>query len=118
MRILIVDDTSSDLQRMSLLLRNAGYYIKEAQSGEEAFAILTSEGCDVLITDFRMQKRSGEELIEWARHNRPDIKTVLVSTYQLLPTVAANCRAHAYWHKSYPEDHLRQMIQGIARQKD
>ena len=81
--ILVVDDDDAVRKVTASLLRNGGYRIIEANSAEEAFAILTGSGpgIDLLLTDLVMFGQSGLELFEKAKLLRPRLRSLFMSGY-------------------------------------
>ncbi len=62
--ILIADDEKNIRNGLSLALEDEGYNVLTAADGQEAWALLTREDVDLLITDLRMPKVSGTELLK------------------------------------------------------
>lgn len=64
-------------------LRNKGYKVIEARSGEAAMEILAAEEepIDLLITDVVMPGIDGPTLIRLVRERRPHIKVLCISGY-------------------------------------
>lgn len=62
MKVLIVDDSASMRQMLSIVLTGAGHTVVEATDGESGFGKLTDD-IDVVITDYNMPGVSGPELI-------------------------------------------------------
>ena len=64
-------------------LRNKGYTVLEANSGEFALAVMVSyEGTiDLLVSDVIMPQMDGATLIERVRETQPDFKVILISGY-------------------------------------
>ncbi|MBF0269501.1 MAG: PAS domain-containing protein [Alphaproteobacteria bacterium] len=79
--ILLVED--EDAVRMFALraLRNKGYRVLEARSGEQALDLLNSEPVDLLITDIVMPGMDGITLARLVRVEHPAIHLVLMSGY-------------------------------------
>ena len=80
--LLLVDDNDDVREITALLLRDSGYNVIEAASGNAALAALDgSPAIDLLIVDFAMPGMSGIELLEQARARRPGIGAVFITGY-------------------------------------
>jgi two-component system cell cycle sensor histidine kinase/response regulator CckA len=64
-------------------LRNKGYTVLEARSGEAALELMgtTAEKIDLLITDVVMPKMDGPGLVREVRETHPDMKVIFISGY-------------------------------------
>jgi CheY-like chemotaxis protein len=62
-RILVVEDHTPTRMAMSRLMRQAGADVITARDGEEALGYLLTQRFDVLLTDLRMPKMDGFELL-------------------------------------------------------
>lgn len=80
-RILLVDDNPHGLLARQLILREIGYAVDTANSGEEAWEILQKTRYDVVVTDFRMGRMDGLELIQLIRDHQPAMRIVLLSGF-------------------------------------
>src|SRR5256886_16981897 len=58
-RVLIVDDQRNMRTTTALVLRQAGYDVAEAESGETALSRLLAEPFDVVLTDLKMAPPDG-----------------------------------------------------------
>jgi CheY-like chemotaxis protein len=85
--ILLVDDNASARKSMHRVLRYAGYSVLAAPNGKRALAVFASHSrqVDLLIADGLMPGMGGLELVEKLRHQRPDLKVLLISGYQDAP---------------------------------
>ena len=63
MKILIVEDHTPTRTAMSRLIRQAGAEVTTARDGEEGLGYLLTQKFDVLLTDLRMPKMDGFELL-------------------------------------------------------
>lgn len=80
--ILLVEDEDAVRMFGSRALKNKGYKVIEARSGEQALDVLRSEdGIDVLISDVVMPGMDGVTLAKLVRMERPGIKLILISGY-------------------------------------
>lgn len=64
LRILIVEDHTPTRMAMSRLIRQAGAEVTTARDGEEGLGYLLTQHFDVLLTDLRMPKMDGFELLQ------------------------------------------------------
>ena len=81
--ILLVEDEDAVRVFSSRALRNKGYIVFEARSGEEALIVLAKEGnkIDVMITDVVMPQMDGPTLYVNMHNKWPKIKVIFVSGY-------------------------------------
>ena len=68
--IVLADDSISVRKFVGRMLEKAGYRVKLASDGLEALEIVTTGGCDLVITDLEMPRTNGYELMMHLRQNR------------------------------------------------
>jgi DNA-binding NtrC family response regulator len=79
--ILIVDDDDSFREILAASLEKEGYGVLQARGGREALEILRSKGASLLVTDIKMPRMSGYDLIREARYLAPDLPVIAVTAY-------------------------------------
>jgi two-component system cell cycle sensor histidine kinase/response regulator CckA len=79
--ILLVEDEDSVRMFSARALRDKGYKVMEACSGEEALEIAKSEKFDLLITDVVMSRMDGPTLSKNLRETFKNLKTIFMSGY-------------------------------------
>ncbi len=82
--ILVLEDDVSVRHISVRTLRNLGYQVIEAATGDDAQRLLGSEDkgeIDLLLTDIVMPQMSGRFFADWLRNIRPQTKVVFVSGY-------------------------------------
>jgi two-component system cell cycle sensor histidine kinase/response regulator CckA len=79
----LVEDEDAVRSFGARALRNKGYTVLEANSGEAAVTLLEEETPDVdlVITDVVMPKLDGPGLVQHIRQATPDIKVIFISGY-------------------------------------
>src|SRR5712675_2050856 len=77
--VLLVDDNQNGLSARKSLLEEQGYVIVTATSGEEALEAIAKGKFDLMVTDFRMPKMNGIELIGRVRRLQPQLSIILLS---------------------------------------
>jgi PAS domain S-box-containing protein len=85
LRILAVDDDPIVLLNTATVLADMGHEVIQADDGEAALAMLSSQPVDLLLTDYAMPRMSGGELVEKVAQMQPDLKVIVLSGYADLP---------------------------------
>ncbi|MGP8236215.1 MAG: response regulator [Limisphaerales bacterium] len=78
-RILLADDETSLRDFMKSVLAQSGYHVDAAQDGALAWAALQTETYDLLITDYKMPKMSGIELVRNLRSAGMALPVIVVT---------------------------------------
>jgi CheY-like chemotaxis protein len=79
--VLVVDDEEAIVYIFRRYLEVAGFRVTTAGDGVEALEAFERERVDALVTDARMPRMGGEELINRVRASRPDMPVVVASAY-------------------------------------
>lgn len=110
--ILYVDDEDLALQSFKLQFSN-DFTIYTASNSDEAHQILNTEEIAVIITDQRMPKVTGVELLKQVMSTHPDVVRVLLTAYTDLDVVIQainDGNVYRYLSKPYNEDEVRGTI--------
>ena len=78
--VLLVDDDHLVRDLLGDVLRQYGYQVRQAHSGEQALALLDDE-IDLLLTDFAMPEFNGAQLALAARERYPRLPVVFLTGY-------------------------------------
>jgi CheY-like chemotaxis protein len=76
---MIVDDDEDFRLLLRGRLVRLGLTCVEAENGEEAKVQFKTKHVDMVVTDFRMPKMDGLELIDWLQQNHRDVPIIFVS---------------------------------------
>jgi adenylate cyclase len=118
-RLLAVDDEPDMLDFFERVFRNE-YEVLRAKSGEEALALLAQGDVDIIVTDQKMPRMSGVQLLEQLGNRFPGLVKVLVSGYTDVPDIqraAERCHIHQHVVKPIDSDGLREAVRvAMARQ--
>ncbi len=80
-RILVVDDESLMREFISESLQAQGYEVECAENGARAIELMAGEAYDVVLTDYKMPKITGMDVLRKAREKMPDAKVVIMTAY-------------------------------------
>jgi CheY-like chemotaxis protein len=79
--ILLVDDNRDGLLVRRSVLEELGYGVSIAINGEEGLKLFESADFDVVVTDYRMPRMNGAELIQRIRKLNPNARIILLSGF-------------------------------------
>ena len=84
MRLLVAEDQSMlrDALCQLLLLQEDVEEVLQAGDGQEAIRLLETHPVDIAILDIEMPIKTGLEVLEWAKSQRPQLKVVIVTTFK------------------------------------
>lgn len=77
--VLIVEDDPSIQVALKSYLESMGLQSTLASDGEQAIRIFNQSAFDLLITDFRLPKMDGVELLNWCRRHHIHIPVIFMS---------------------------------------
>ena len=109
-RILIVDDEEIIRDFLSEVLEE--YDLTLAGDGDEAISCMKEKDYDLVITDLRMPKVPGEEVVKAAKEIRPEAKVIIISGYSSLYTVSQSVNHGAFAFLSKPFS-IKELLQTV-----
>jgi DNA-binding NtrC family response regulator len=106
--LLIVDDVPEILEALQRKLGGQGYAVFTAPGVPEAIRLLGQAAVDVVITDMKMPRVSGLELIRYVRENLPDTEVMMITGYASVPDAveAVKTGAEEYLAKPFTDGEL------------
>jgi len=116
-RILVVDDENGPRQALRMLLKE-DYDVRLAPDAFEALNMLEREPYALVITDLRMPRRSGVELLELIKQSYPETQVIILTGYAHLETAvqAVEFGAFAYIEKPFDNGNMLRHVQaGIKK---
>jgi CheY-like chemotaxis protein len=118
-RILLVDDNANGLAARKSVLEELGYRIVTCTSGADALEQFAAAKFDLVVTDYKMPRMDGLELIGRLRKSTPELPIVLVSGYvDTLGMNEASTGADVVIQKSANEvSHLVRSVNRLLRRK-
>ena len=103
-RILVVDDELSIREYLEVLLTRSGHVVELADSVEAARGLLTSRSYDLAISDFRIGKDTGIDVLKAARALSPPPEVIIITAYGTPASAVQAMRQGAYDYISKPFD--------------
>lgn len=95
-KLLIVDDDLSLREFLTLFLRKEGYEVEVAANGQKALELLQNTNFDLVLTDLRMPKMGGLDLLDAIKTQQIATQVVVMTAYSSTDTALDAMRKGAY----------------------
>ena len=114
--LLLIDDEKNYLLVLETLLTEAGYAVTALNDPETALAFLEESEVDIVITDMKMPRISGREVLERVKKNWPHIPVLIMTAFGSIESAVEAMRygAFNYITKPFSNDELLLSIQNAA----
>ena len=111
-QVLIVDDEPNLRKILAAQLARDGYDVMTAADGEEGLAMLREHHIDLVVTDLKMPKIDGMELLRLALREDPELPIVMITAHGTVDTAveALKLGAFDYLTKPFDKDEVRQIV--------
>ena len=118
-RILLVDDNVSGSTARKTVLEELGHKVQVASNGADALEQFSQHKFDLVVTDYKMPRMDGLELIGRLRKHTPGLPIVLISGYvDTLGMNEVSTGADVVIQKSANEvSHLIRSVNRLLRRK-
>jgi len=112
-RILIADDQDMMRDSLAATLAREGYEVMAATDGPVAVSKLSQQRFDLLISDLKMPKMTGIELLAEAKKLRPDMPVVLMTAFATVQTAveAMKLGAYDYIQKPFDGEEIKHLVE-------
>lgn len=110
--ILIVEDKESMAQMLKETMEAAGYHIYIAKDGLEGIKQIREENIDLVLTDLKLPKKNGMDVLMAAKEEDPTLPVILMTAYGSvdLAVKAIKEGAFDFITKPFDTDHLLHLI--------
>jgi len=118
-RVLVADDEESARQTLGQILREDGYEVTLAADGNEALSLVARESPDILLTDLKMPRLDGHELLARVRQGFPDVAVVIMTAHGTIRSAVKALRegAEDYLTKPIDVEELEHLLEGIMKRR-
>src|SRR6266700_4040542 len=118
-RVLVVDDEKSMRDLLSITLEKEGYDVLTAAGGEAAIEALRRDATDAVITDLRMPKVDGLQVLRAAKEISPDVAVIVITAVASTETEveAMKLGAYDYITKPFKLDEVSLIVRNALERK-
>ncbi len=111
-KILIIDDEKIALKNLEHVMKKDGYDVTGTQSGQNALKLLDEHHFDVVLTDLRMEKVDGMQILKRCRELYPDTEVIMITGYATLQSAVDTMKHGAFYYiaKPFKLDEVRQVV--------
>src|SRR3954451_11997176 len=119
-QILVVDDEPNLRRVLSAQLERDGYDVHTAEDGEQALLVLKEHHLDLIITDLRMPKLDGMELLRRAVAIDDELPVVMITAHGTVDNAveALKTGAFDYLTKPFDQAEVRTIVRKALRTRD
>ena len=111
-QLLIVDDEEIALRNLQHVMTKEGYAVTGTRSGARALTLLETQDFDVVLTDLRMEKVDGMEVLKKCRERLPDAEVILITGYATTDSAVKAMKQGAFYYiaKPFRLDEVRKVV--------
>lgn len=101
-KILVVDDERVALKNLEHVLKKEGYEVVGTESGPNALRLIAEQQFDVVLTDLRMEKVDGLQILKKCQELYPDTEVIMITGYATLESAVEAMKKGAFHYIAKP----------------
>ena len=111
-KLLIIDDERVALRNLEHVMAKEGYDVTGTMSGSNALKLLEERSFDVVLTDLRMEKVDGMEILRRCKELHPDTEVVMITGFATLESGVDAMKHGAFYYiaKPFKLDEVRKIV--------
>ena len=116
-RLLVIDDDTAHREGMGTLVEDEDYRVDQAEGAETAMQLVKTHFYDLIITDYKMQKIDGMELLKMINDFNPLLRVIMVTGYSSIEHAveAVHLGALDYIPKPVDPAKLKNVVSRVLR---
>ena len=118
-RILVADDERGMRELLAIILKSEGHTVTVAERGDQALELVRREPFDLVLTDLRMPKVDGLEILKAVKDSAPETVVIMISAFSSTESAveALKLGAYDYITKPFKVDEVKVIIKNALEQK-
>jgi len=119
-RVLIVDDEESMRDFLSIMLHREGYQVDTAVDGAQAVKHLRDHSYDLVISDIKMPRMTGLELLTHIKERTPETVVLMVTAFSSTDEAVEAMKQGAYDYitKPFKNEEIRLIVKNALERRD
>jgi DNA-binding NtrC family response regulator len=87
-KVILLDDEPIVCERLKPALEKVGFYVEAYTESQQAIDRLADEKFHVLVTDLKMQKPDGIDVLNFVKQQSPSTKVIIITGFATKDTAA------------------------------
>ncbi|MEJ5376407.1 MAG: sigma-54 dependent transcriptional regulator [bacterium] len=118
-KILIVEDEDVARENLRYILSKEDYEIETVASGVEAIVRIQQQDYDLVLTDLRMEKVDGMEVLARTKAEKPGTEVIMITGYATVDSAIEAMKRGAFHYipKPYKIDEVRAIVRQALEKK-
>ena len=115
-RIILLDDEPIVCERLKPALEKIGFYVEAYTESQDVIDRFSNQKFDVLVTDIKMQRPNGLEVMDFVKRQSPSTKVIIITGFATEHTAAEALEGGAvdFIAKPFKISQLRDLILKIT----
>jgi DNA-binding NtrC family response regulator len=85
-RVIILDDEAIVRERLKTALEKYGFYVEAYEQGQQVIDRIPENKFDVLVTDLKMPKPDGLDVMRFVKEHSPSTRVIIVTGFATVET--------------------------------
>jgi len=119
-QILLMEDEFSVAEGLKMILKEEGYGVDVAMTGQGALDTLSSKDFDLVVADLRLPDMDGMEVIKRVKNYTTDTQVIVITGYASVPSAVKVMKTGVveYLAKPFTDDEFRTAVEGVLKEKN
>jgi DNA-binding NtrC family response regulator len=94
-KVLLLDDEPIVCERLKPSLERLGFYVESYTESQKAVDRISKEKFDVLVTDIKMQKPDGLQVMDFVKQESPSTRVIVITGFATVETATKTMKSGA-----------------------
>ncbi|MDP3016757.1 MAG: response regulator [Deltaproteobacteria bacterium] len=118
--VLLMEDEMNVAKGLEMVMREEGYEVDLADTGQGALDKFRTSEFDLLVADLRLPDMDGMEVVQHVREKRPRTNVVIITGYPSVSSAVQAVRMGVsdYLRKPFTEDEFKTAVKSALKEKE
>ncbi|MDO9350132.1 MAG: response regulator [Deltaproteobacteria bacterium] len=118
--VLLMEDEMNVAKGLEMVMREEGYEVDLADTGQGALDKFRASEFDLLVADLRLPDMDGMEVVQHVREKRPRTNVVIITGYPSVSSAVQAVRMGVsdYLRKPFTEDEFKTAVKSALKEKE